>query len=231
MCSEKKRRHTISSDDLNSFIEVRWNNELEAQSLFWEDGSSFVEKLKRMAADYDDQLEKLGYPRWESQLLVENGKIVRKIMPGEHPGPNQSVMLGGLYIEQNAESLTDVWFLERLRRNLFFLLSQRDRNHIDTAIEYAFHLGRDFHALKTRPLLPKVTVGTKSLAGSERENLRRKRNSFKALHGTEAQSMAVRLHDEKPNRTFGKICEMIAKKFGCSSQTVRKSIKNPKNVR
>ncbi|MGB3315976.1 MAG: hypothetical protein WBB85_16365, partial [Albidovulum sp.] len=70
--------------------------------------------------------------------------------------------------------------------------------------------------------------GRKQVIGGRDGHAMRTDTSFKTLHGAEAQAYAEDLHSRKPSMTWAAMRIAIAERFEVSSETVKKSLINPK---
>lgn len=74
-------------------------------------------------------------------------------------------------------------------------------------------------------------IGRAQVKAGKRGNELRSSSSFAATHGVEAQAMADEIAAKSPNLSWAAIRNTVAARFGVSSETIKKSLRNPKKSR
>jgi len=174
----------------------------------------------------------MGWPRSKERIAVDQKGGWRSIASHDDLRAGEIFHWSFTWIDVAAKPLSEAHFLGRMAFEIACIEHAIESGDTLALFRHAARLGSVQTEIDVRRIaLRFATVGQNQLAASKEGSAKRSAGSFKAIHGAEAQSRAGELHRGHPHWTWAKICKTIAAEYGVGTETVKKSLTNPKKDR
>lgn len=235
----KRERWIVASDAIGSIEQEVWQPETpderaealrktlyaNAKPIGW----GVLDDLTEIRELVDAGLVGLGWPPSYVRLAVTDSGKWRIIDSPNDLRSGETFKWSFLWIDKVAPPLSEAYWLGRISFALESARQHFERSDMRSFFLSAMRLGAYQIEIDVRRVaLRYAETGKKNYQDSRRGTDILKAGSFKSLHGEAAQAMANRLLAEKPDRTWKKICELVAAEYGVSTETIRKKVENPK---
>ncbi|MCA0272383.1 MAG: hypothetical protein LCH69_10015 [Proteobacteria bacterium] len=170
---------------------------------------------------------KAGFPPPDS-LVFHKGRYWCAYTEGDRPR-GKALSPGWSFTTKKAEPLSQEHEAAIIYRKTVEVEGALTTANVEALYHHAFSLGVAVDTFNKRRLhLRKVAIGMKQLDAGKSGGAQRTAESFKSIHGAEAQLIAVQISRKSPNLSWAAIRKVIAAKYQVSDKTVKDALRNPK---
>lgn len=187
---------------------------ITAREVTYHTGEDVGPEMKRQLTDWNNKLKKGGGAF--GAVTLDPIEEVRAILESAGPPP---------YPKDSPEC-----FAQRIERLHRIVLSELKSGRGDEAARFAWQLGRLYERASMKEAWEEHALrGVELLKGASKGGSERWREQGWKDRGPELQAAIDEKHAARPDHSFKRLRELVAKEFGCSSETVKRYTTNPRS--